>query len=215
MNSELLKFKELIDQTQYEQATKYLNKYKQNFDTGLYEYNQAYLSYKQDNFVAARLWIEKSLRSGNYSPRSLSALGEIKGALGVQYLEQAEGPSDYWHQAFFLLPQGPLFSIFLSFILVWVVFAFKVKNIYVTVMSFIFLVLISLAGVYTSVTKYQVLLTKEHSYYNGPSTIFDVEGTLPPGLKLILTDDEENGWAQIIAPRTIEGWIEKKNIQKL
>lgn len=207
------KYQQLFRKAKFDEAFVALEGLRSELEPGLFSYNMALLNQKMNKLEMSRYHYENALAHGLGSLKVYKNLELVKNELGVTALEKSESVDDYLYSSNFLTNIEYL-GIIGFMILLTSIFLYKKMNKFFLI-SLNALIVLYIAGIFfLNQNKIKVISLEEINIYHGPSKIFEVIQTTPPGMKIIVEDSNEK-WIKVIIPSRFSGWIENKGFKKL
>lgn len=193
-------------------SIKKLLEMKDQFSDGVYFYNLGTLYAKKGDFSLARYHLEKSFKSGFYSPRMFHNLKYVEEHLGIQ---QVRDHSLYEKIIFNAIEYPPIFFLLLPLLVATTLLVVSkfVKEIKRSILWSIFLFsCIPLLLVFMLNNYYNLAIVFNASpVYDAPSEIYSSRLNLLNGEKILIIRNK-NGWSEIIYPSEFSGWVKNKDI---
>jgi hypothetical protein len=210
----LSEFKSLYENKNYEDALSLLHENKPMFDPGIYEFNIGLIYMKQEYYVLARINFEKAKELGFMTNELNSALSIVKDNLEVTVLEENSSVSDNVNDILFDLPKELFFSTSILLLILFTVFYKKMSSRTLRVISLI-IITFPIIFFFTVIDgKSEVILLDDHIVRRGPSKMFEEVQVAPKGMKVFI-NDQVDGWNFIVHPKSHQGWIKTKSLEKL
>jgi len=212
IDSLLKSFQVLYQEKKWQES--YLLLSQSNFNnTGVVQFNLGAVSLKNENFALARLHFERSKSLG------FSHVGVVKNNLAIVKklgLESIEEPNYFvkqWGNFKSFVPQDFVFLFVLVIIVFNLAWQYLKKGNQSFRLFFVsFLILLTSFFIFqwpfesSLMSHNQAIILKETEIREGPSTVFDVNGKSPEGLKVTI-DEVREGWGHISSPTEFSGWI--------
>jgi hypothetical protein len=210
----LSEFKSFYENKNYEDALTLLHENRPKFDPGVYEYNIGLIYMKQDHYVLARINFEKAKEFGFMTNELNSALNEAKSALQVTVLEDSSSTSDSFNEVLFDLPKEIFFSVSILLLIVFTMLYKRLGSLPIKLVGFIVTVFPIVFYFIVISNKSEVVLLEDHAVRRGPSTMFEEVQLVPKGMKVFINDEVE-GWNFIVHPKSHQGWIKTKSLERI
>ena len=210
----IVEFQNLVEKESYDKALGLLLQNKQEFEPGVFYYNKGVLEARREDFVAARVSLEKSIKEGYLHKDLVKNLEMIKNNLGVDYLEQNNDfQTDFINTTLSFEIYTSL--IISSLVLISLHLLFKnIKSLYTTPLILLISALPTVFHYYLKDNYEIVVISEETIMRKGPSKIFEEEDSLPAGMKLTVKK-KLGDWTHIVSPSSHQGWIYKAKVEKL
>jgi hypothetical protein len=214
-NTNILKqFKSLYETQKYEDALTLLHQNKPMFDPGVYEFNIGLIYMKQDFYALARINFEKAKEFGFMTNELDSALTEVKDALDVTVLEQSSSASDSVNEVLFDLPKELFLSISILFLILFTLLYKRIGSMPLRILSLVITIFPIVFYLTVISDKSEVILLEDHAVRRGPSKMFEEVQLVPKGMKVFI-NDQVDGWNFIVHPKSHQGWIKTKSLEKI
>jgi uncharacterized protein YgiM (DUF1202 family) len=169
---------------------------------------------KQDFYALARINFEKAKEFGFMTNELDSALTEVKDALDVTVLEQSSSASDSINEVLFDLPKELFFSISILFLILFTLLYKKIGSLPLRVLSLVITIFPIVFYLTVISDKSEVILLEDHAVRRGPSKMFEEVQLVPKGMKVFI-NDQVDGWNFIVHPKSHQGWIKTKSLEKI
>ncbi len=179
---------------------------KTSFSTDQFHYNIGTLYAKEGELHFARYHLQKSLKFEGFRPEVFNNLKYVDDSLGIK----DDAISVY---AFVDLPSS-FFMIVTLFLLILAALLLRIRVFKKIQIWILFFTLSSLPYFGSLLSKHFVsgaINIGNGELRAGPSNIFEKNGEVPKGQKLI-TGNVDKGWCRILYPFRYVGWIEKDSL---
>lgn len=206
-------FKVLFEKKDYQKAADFLHKHKDKFETGVFDYNLGLVYLKNNQFVKARVSLEKAKINGFYSNEVQAALSEVTESLDVKMLEEPTSFSDSFNSIVLQVPFDAYVFVTLFFVTISIA-TYKKFDKYIRLIIFV-LGLLPTVFYFQHVNQHEKIIVLEDEYvYRGPSKMFEQIQIIPKGMKLF-TGKNYNGWRYIVTPTSHQGWFTTNKVKSL
>lgn len=214
-NTKILdEFKSVYESKNYEQALNILHENKAQFEPGVYEYNIGLVYLKQGYYALARINFEKAKSLGFMSNELDAALSITKENLAVRQIEDSSSFSDKLNEVLFDTPSELFFS---ATVLLLIGFILTYRKLAVAPVRVLVLIIALFPSVFYTVVidgKSKVITLEEHVVRRGPSKIFEEIQIVPKGMRVFI-NPKVDGWNYIVHPKSHEGWVKLKGVERI
>lgn len=204
---------DLYTKGDYDQAIDVLIKAKEQLEPGLFHFNLGTLYLKVDRLGAARYNLEKSKKLGFYDAVVKNNIDVIRQNSELTDISNTES---LWEGFLYktidlppyVLGSGLIFMTLFFFVL------FRLKKINMTVLAslVVLFVLIPASFKFYVSTYYQdVVAMKDTPIHEGPSKVFEENGSLGEGSRVIVVK-EHNDWFYVGYPSYSTGWVKRSSL---
>mgnify|MGYP000226981912 CR=1 FL=1 len=204
-------FKNLYESKKYDDSLNYLQKNSEAFDPAVYQFNLATVYLAKEDYLKARIHLEKSKDIGGSSNKLFKSLNYTKNSLGVTSIEK---DSNGFEKAEKIISQLPI-SVFITLTLLLFILIIPQRiNKFLRGLGVVLLITVA-SSFYLFHGKYErVISLEDKAVFSGPSKMFEQVQLLPRGT-VFLFGKEVEGWVQVAFPKSHFGWITKKDIEEL
>jgi len=208
--TEVLKtFKNIFEESKFEEAKEYLIKYEDAFEKNVFSYNRGVVDFNLSNFSYAKLHLERAVKNGFDSKEARKLLTDIDQNLSITRAQEAVTIQDN------LIEKTEFLSIDIALIFSLVLLVggtLSLKKIYGTSLKIACLFVTAIPLVWTlyymtNFTSYIAL--EERELREGPSKLFEDTFTMPAGIKYVISKRYKN-WGYVTYPEKYSGWLKLK-----
>lgn len=198
----------------YQEALTWLNEHQADLKQADFFYNVGVFKSKLSQLGESRYFFELAGKKGFNPSWVQNNIEVIKKGSGLESVEQGSSLSEKMILGTLNTPMDYFITFTLVGLLAGVILHRYLKKAWISVLvaCAVLLPFMIKFAIMNSVTSAVAL--SEISLYSGPSTIFEVMGKVPEGLKIYVGEQREE-WIFISYPEEFSGWVAKKNLGML